>query len=329
MCVECKKELERLINEEYKRRNPDIKFVQNFELSTSFDYFRDNEILYLTIKKVAGYMQKDAGAFDSWALVIKNWVKGISKIVLKWERPEDINNLHYQRFLYRLQKSTTVYNHWLEIDKICKPLLDDLFIKPANQYVVNVPLKDAQKNAQNPEAKIERIFVKCHNDILTTAANMDNKLLYNQLPVGLFKSCIAKANRIFPSSNAMIDIWGLNKGKKELHIFELKEPYENSVGIYSELFFYSMFEKDIINGNFIYKNRNRIKCFRGICDFLNSGHKSIRAHFLATKLHPLIDSEMMNLINKALKKYNIQFDFIRYLIDSNDQKRIVECKIEY
>lgn len=318
MCVDCRTELIKLIKEELTAGG---KVSSHVNLSTEFDYFRCNNILYLTIKNVKENMQKDGGAFDSWALVIKNWVSDIDKIILKWDKPENTKDPHYQRFLYRVEKATEVYE-WLEVEGSCKPLLDDLLIKSGHRFVVNVPISEAQENAAKEEAKVERMFVNCYNQTLANAANIDNTTLHNQLPVGLFKDDIADANRIFPSSNAMIDIWGLNKDKTELHIFELKEPNKYPVGIYSELFFYSMFEKDIINEKFIYKDKDKIKDYRGINELIKSNCKSLKAHFLTTKLHPLIDSKMINLINNALKSKNIQFDYIKYHMNENQEIEI-------
>lgn len=313
MFLDCKDELENLINNEYKKRYPDINRKSKLILPTSYGYIRNNDILYLTVKEVAKNMQNDSNAFDSWALAIKYWVPSIKKVVLKWDRYEDKNEGNYQRFLYRVKKATEVYHQWLEVDNSCKPYLDDSLIKPEGEYLVNAPSYIFQEVATRTEAKIERMFIASYNDVLANAVDMDNNLLYNQLPVGLFKDEIADQNAIFSSGKA--DIWGLSYDKKELHIFELKKPGASPMGIYSELFFYAMFEKDIIDRKFIYKDKDKIKCYRGICELIKLEHETIKAHFLATKVHPLIDSGMVDMINEALKPYDIQFDYIRYNID--------------
>ena len=319
MCIECRIKLDKLIKEKYKQNNFGKRYPFNKVLTTGFDYCRDDKILYMTIKNVIANMQNYCGAFDSWALIIKNWVSEIDRIILVWERPENINNPHYQRFLYRVQKATEIFN-WMEVEEECKPLLDDLRIKPDKEYVVNVPLREVKANVNNKEGIIERMFVKCHNNTLATAIGMDNNILYNQLPVGLFKNNIATANEILPGGNAMIDLWGLNIEERELHIFEIKAPNKDPIGIYSELFFYAMFEKDIINKKFIYKNISTIKDYRGIHYYLNIKHKRaevkyIRAHFLVTKLHPLMDEKLMETINDALNGSDIKFDCIYYHLD--------------
>lgn len=300
----------------------ELKHLMNAELSSYYKYEKCGNVLYLTIKKVTANMQYNCGAFDSWAVAIKHRMDIFKKIILRWQRAEDITDYDYQRFLYRVDKATKVYE-WLEVDKECKCLLDDLLIKHGNMYVVNVPGDEAKENANRPEAKTERMFVKYSNEILASAAEIDNTVLYNQLPVGLFKDEVIAKNRIWKGA---LDIWGLstnrNNNEKELHIFELKEPDAKlMMGIYSELFFYAMFEKDIIDGNFKYKDIDKIKNFRGICNLINSDCKSIKAHFLATKLHPLIDQELISKINDVLKSWNIQFDFIKY--------EDIKCKKEF
>lgn len=320
MSNECKEELEQLINEEYRSRYPEINRRNKLNLPGYYNYFVDNETLYLTINDVTANMYDDPGAFDSWALVIKNWVLGINNIKLRWKRPDNINDLHYQRFLYRVQKATEVFYQWLEVDDSCINLLDDLQIKSGNKYLVNVPKQEVQNKASNDEAKVERAFVNIFYDILANAVQMNDNSFYNQLPVGLFKNEIADSNAIFPSKNAMIDIWGLNPDKKELHIFELKkEDAKRKMGIYSELFFYTMFEKDIIDGNFVFPDN--VEPCRGICELMKLEHKSIKAHFLANKLHPLIDKNMMDIINEALEQYDIEFDFIKYNLDISCHKQ--------
>lgn len=322
MYVDCRKELEKAIKDEYKIRMQVQKYTP-YKLPTCYKYYRKNKDLYLTIEKVNANMQDNCGAFDSWSLVIKNWLTDIDRIILKWEKPEDTHNPNYQRFLYRVQKATQVYS-WLVVEESCIPLLEELMIKLQNQYVVNVPNKEAQENAANPEAKIERTFVNYYNVTLTNAVNIDNTILHNQLPVGLFKDRVAEENEIFPSKNAMVDIWGINQRDHELHLFELKKPDADPMGIYSELFFYTMFENDVIQGRFIYKDVNPTIKYRGINYLINSQRKSIKAHFLVAKLHPLMDKAMIDLINASLKAYDIEFDYIKYVIDSNNI--VTNCK---
>ncbi|GKU29297.1 hypothetical protein [Clostridium folliculivorans] len=325
MCVECKETLERLIREEFKKTDPEPNSKSGIKLPSSFEYLRNNGSLYLKVKEAAGKMQDDCGAFDSWALAIKNWVPEINEIILKWEKPQNILDSNYQRFLYRVEKSTEIFD-WLKVDITCKNLLQDLVIKKDLVYLVNEPTQDEKKDAEKGEATYERLFMHDYKDILANAVGMTNSIFHNQLPCGVFKDRIDSENRIMIG---FIDIWGLNEEAKVFNLFELKKPDENPISIISEAFFYAMVRKSILDKQFEYEDKPRLKNFRGIIDLISSKHDHINVHLLASKLHPLIDSKMLVLINGALKKYNINFDFIIYSIDPKDTLQITECKRKY
>lgn len=333
MYTQCKEEVERLIKEklerftkeEFKKGNLQLKSNSSIKLPSSFEYFRDNRSLYLKIKEATGKMQDDCGAFDSWAIAIKNWVPEIDEIILKWEEPQNILELNYQKFLYRVEKLTEIFD-WLKLDVTAKALLQHLVIKKDVVYLVNEPTREEKKDAEKSEATYERLFMRDYKDILANVVGMTNNIFHNQLPCGVFNDKVELKNRIMIG---FIDIWGLNKEDKVFNLFELKKPDENPISIISEAFFYAMVRKSILDEKFTYEDKPRVKNFRGIIDLINSKHDHINVHLLESKLHPLIDPAMLTLMNDALKKYNISFDFIRYSVDPSDPLHITECKREY
>lgn len=297
-------------------------------LPNSYDYGISGGSLHLKIKNANMNMQKDPGAFDAWALAIKRWTS-IKKIMLSWEKPAS-KHPNYQRFLYRVKKSTSIYD-WLEVDKGFEHLLDDFSIKDSGKYVVNLPTEEASEEAKDTEARRELIFTRDNNQELAKIAGMDQEKLYRQLPVGVFKEKVSEGNAIFSGKAATIDLWGLNESEKELHLFELKakniasKSGNKPMGIYSQLFFYTMIQDDLIKGLFKSENprNSNYRGFKYLTDYGYKNIKSIKSHFLVDEIHPLIDNELIYLINEAFKTKdkNIKFDIIKYELDESNKFR--------
>jgi hypothetical protein len=293
-------------------KNASIKLPQNISF---FIEKEDVVIIELNKKSVCKNMQDDEAAFESWALALKGWLDYINKIKLEWERPDNIKDGHYQRFLYRVNKFREIFK-WFSVASASSEFLKDSLVTYGEKYIVNFPKNKAVENVRSREAYYEHIFLGKYQSLLAGKADIDN--IYNQLPVGLFKDCISKETSLFTGGKSAIDIWGTNKEKNKLSIFELKAPGVRKIGILSELFFYAMFEYDVLNKQFIYKtNCNEKENIRGLEELLNvinSGAKKIEAYTLTTILHPLIDENILELINNSLKVANkdIKFGYIIY-----------------
>ena len=67
----------------------------------------DTAHLHLPMSAVIGNMQSNAGAFESWCLALRRWCD--ARVSLSWELPGDRGNLHYERFLYRLQRFDSLF----------------------------------------------------------------------------------------------------------------------------------------------------------------------------------------------------------------------------
>lgn len=282
-----------------KRRN--IKIPKGI----TFNIEGDSVKMKLSEKAVSSNMQNDDGAFEGWALVLKRW-GNYKNVIVSWEKPDLIANGHYQRFLFRLKHFSQDFNKWFSIDKDCQLFLDDLKLKQAEKYLLNIPSKRGDKVSPNPEAILEDRFV--NNDLRESLMNISNAVsVYRQLPVGVFENKVSKSASIFTGGKSAIDIWGFNK-ENELLVFELKADNNEKVGIISELYFYvcvlqMVRTQAFKHENCIAENEHLLKI---------PATKKIKAYFLSPTLHPLVDKEILVLLNEVvpdeINYHYIQFD---------------------
>lgn len=270
-----------------------------------FNIVGDTAIMKLSSNAVSSNMQKDDGAFEGWALVLKRWGK-YQNIIISWDKPNLIDNGHYQRFLFRLKHFSQDFNSWFSIERDCQTFLDDLKIKQAEKYLLNIQSKRGDKVSPNPEADLEDRFV--NKDLREPLMNISNATsLYRQLPVGVFENKVSKSTSIFTGGKSAIDIWGFNK-ENELLVFELKADNNEKVGIISELYFYvcvlqSVRTQIFKHENCLDKNEHLLKI---------PPTKKIKAYFLSPTLHPLVDKKLLGLLNEVapdeISYHYIQFD---------------------
>ena len=295
------------IQEKIKREYLLYNIRRNIKIPTgiNFSIVSDTVKMKLSEKAVCSNMQRDDGAFEGWALVLKRW-GNYQKIIISWDEPDIIANGHYQRFLFRLKHFNQDFNSWFSIDKDCQILLDDLKIKQIGKYLLNSPSKRGDKVSQNPEAQLEDRFV--NKDLRESLMNISNATsLYRQLPVGVFEKIVSKNTSIFTGGKSAIDIWGFNKSN-ELIVFELKAENNEKVGIISELYFYvcvlQMLRKKI------FKHEKYLDKHKHLLEI--PATKKIKGYFLSPTLHPLVDRKMIELLNEArpdeISYHYIQFD---------------------
>lgn len=281
-----------------KRRN--IKIPSGIHLSIEGDTVK----MKLSINAVSSNMQKDDGAFEGWALVLKRWGK-YQNVVISWDKPDLIDKGHYQRFLFRLNQFSQDFNSWFSIDKDCRILLDDLKIKKEIKYLLNIPRNRGDKVSPNPEAVLEDRFV--NGDLRDALMSISNAVsVYRQLPVGVFENRVSKSASIFTGGKSAIDIWGFNKSN-ELLVFELKADGNEKVGIISELYFYvcvlQMVRKQI------FKHENCLDENKHLLEIPVT--KKIKAYCLSPTLHPLVDKEILKLLNEVSPD-EISYHYIQF-----------------
>ena len=318
-------------------RDKDIKkeFNVKFPSSLSLELDDDRKMITLNMESAdAAYanMQENKAAFEGWLLLLKYGpkFKNIShyKYTLNWENPkcmDKTDKCHYQRFLYRVYKFSNIFE-WFTIDK---KLLGDSKIHwvaekdiKSNRYIMNVADKDRPKNNKNDsensfilsEHDLEVLFVWKYSEYIKEITGSD--YMSRQWPVGLFlnKKEDTENASIFTGKHSAIDIWGISKDRKTINIIELKKYKNETMGILSELFFYTMVVKDLLTGEFIFVDQKKyINDVNIVKNALNE-IECINAFTLTTKLHPEILKEIFDSVNKneKIKKMNIHFESINY-----------------
>ena len=142
---------------------------------------------------------------------------------------------------------------------------------------------------KKPEAVLERKLVELWEK---TCPVTDE-----QLPVGLFRNGkVSKENTLTPRGASQIDLWQLDNDT--MRIYELKVKGNEAIGIISELMFYVCTIKNIVDGLIKYPDVSNVKSYRHFKDFVNAvtnkDIKSVIGYFTAPRLHPLLESPMLN-----------------------------------
>lgn len=240
----------------------------------------EDTIIFIPSDCVCENMQTNVSAFEGWATAIYRWC-GVQRIILEWEAPNNTNNCHYQRFLFRVEQFHKAYA-WFEIPDKCKLLLKDLRIREGGVYVVNAAKSDRTTTVpRSKEAKLEMELYK-NPDFLVKKTGA--KFIERQLPVGLFENNVTTKNSIFTGKKSAVDLWGMDENGNLL-LFELKAAGNKQIGIISELFFYIAFMDNVRNGKF--KHPANLK------------FNNIQACFVAPELHQLIDDKLITILNQS------------------------------
>lgn len=247
--------------------------------------------IYMPLECLTSNMQDDSNAFEGWSVILKRW-GGYSEVELEWENPNEINNGHYQRFLFRVKEFSNAYD-WFSISSSNTDFQHDLLVNASSTYYCNQPSDKRlkQDHVKGKEAQLEHKFVEgeLHKELMQM---VHASFIERQLPVGLFKDKVSNETSIFTGGKSAIDLWGIDNDN-DLLIFELKAENNKKVGIISELFFYISFMKNIQEGLFKYEQTT---------DILNQvvETKNIKAFFLSPELHPLIDEKVLEILNNSL-----------------------------
>lgn len=260
--------------------------IKSLRLPSTIDFSVKEKTLYIIVNKGSGMnMQENSSSFEGWAACLKfNLPELIEEVNINWDINTVTRNLHYNRFLYRVWKFINTYP-WAKCNN------KDVVGFNTADWVINYPKQEAKEKAENPEAKLERVFISSHE------SHYD--CICNQLPVGLFKKEVRRDTRVTPGQNSQIDIWAIRK--ETLNIFELKVDTNRSVGIISELMFYVNVMSDLSNGLIKFYGETKIRNFDKLYKSINE-HKIniILGHFLTNNLHPLITPCVLRGLNTSL-----------------------------
>lgn len=287
---------------ETKVKNKAIRFPSAFKI---FDLGSNSLEIHADRKSITTNMQTNVNAIDSWAIILSRWLG--KKIVITWSIPSkqsDDMDLHYRRFLYRLENLPITKEIVLsdkmnaEIQKYSVyQIKEKLLINYGDPELRNAPYNQTQLKTENDF----ELFFYNHPDSLSKISSFEN--VFRQFPVGLFKKSAEKDNELFPARSAAIDI--LLEDKNKIIVVELKRPGNKSVGVISELLFYCYFIRDAIKGNFHFSAENpfswNVNNVSG-CLLLNEN-----------ELHPLIDQKILDYVGRDILKSGlpIQSHFYR------------------
>lgn len=280
------------------RNNTSIKLPSSLTMSIENGYLTIEISSCETVKN----MQTDSAAFEGWALVLKNWIKDINKVILKWDCVSENcltgnKTQHYQRFLYRAKRFSDAYS-WVNIHPDNQSSLDKLIIDSCDKIVLNSPSKprprnfDVKKNWEDySESQLEE-FILSNDDAKNRFYNNFNLTRAdNQLPVGVFKGEVRNSNKIFTGGKSAIDIWGINI-ENVFCIFELKKSGNTKVGALSEMLFYSYVIQDVVNRKIEISPK-----FKHYGEVLKC--KKVKCYLLAPHTHPLINQDVFTLLNRT------------------------------
>ena len=256
-----------------------------------------NLVLALSKKGLKANMQENGSAFESWAIALKYYLSDrIKTVTIDWEQMPsgDDNNLHFNRFVYRLSKFVQTFEWALSAKPI--PQIPSMLVCnfPNNKAA------EAKEHDVGSEGWIECKYVEKYRK--------KYDVMNHQLPVGIFHDKVSRHTHYTTGQKSAIDIWAIKDNN--LFIFELKKPDNNVLGVISELMFYTNIFQDIMSHRILYQHDAKLqvaikKNYRGFRDLYgsyNSGNiKSINAIILADTIHPLIKPELIDFINNSAR----------------------------
>jgi hypothetical protein len=162
-----------------------------------------------------------------------------------------IGETKLNRFLYRVMRFREQYE-WFELeDKLGKSVDDFKSYISKGVFTNNIGAGKANKSVgDTPENYVEGVLAekgKLKEIITNVDVDIDigDNNVNRQLPVGLFADKVTKTETpIFTHGHSAIDLWTWNGD--EFYVVELKAHNNNTLEIFSEIFFYTNFIRDLL-----------------------------------------------------------------------------------
>lgn len=270
---------------------------------------------------VEANMQDDPSAFEGWSLALKRWLPNeVAQVELSWAFEGNAADPHYQRFLFRAQQFRLIFPAWFSVASANACEMATLKTGTAGPYIVSAAKQERETlmehrcacmaEALGNEHKLE-CFIKDNPKPLMAILGLSQ--LDRQYPVGIFAGSVGKGNEVFPRGHSAIDLWGTSK--TDLFLFELKAEGNVSMGIMSELFFYSYVVEGIQQGRYNHKT----------ADVRITSTNAVRAYILAPDWHPLIDEKLLSMVNAAFSRSGqcIGFGAVKIVPEEVEKYRVV------
>lgn len=305
-------------NDEIELELRRLKSNNHLKLTSRMDYTIVGKVLTLTLNYPYSNMQSNEAAFEAWAIVLKSaFGDDINKVSLDFGHfasdPKKIG--HFHRLLWRIYNFDQMFD-WFEMGNVEQAVTD--FVNHDFQQVrINKPsVNRGVVTGSNGERKVESLFVDKTKPYFAQLCKLINAdFLVNQIPVGLFKGEVITDNHIFTHGASAIDIVGF-EDKSTLHLIELKKGDNDDLGIISEFLLYAFIMRGVFMHNTItYPDLDFPTDFRDYAEIIrNRSVKLIKGHLLYEKIHPLIDHDAIDLLNKGLEP-TMSVDRIAYDYD--------------
>jgi len=263
----------------------------------------NNGICSLTLLKnrvCSKNMQEVFNCFEGWALTARISLEEQVKVQLCLD--ENIGEVdyfksgHLNRFLYRAMKFKEQYD-WFMLSDDLQAAVDAfrVFLQDGT-FTNNIPTGEADENT-HPES-MEEARLATGNILqkeLEGQLEIGNGAVYRQLPIGLFKNDVSKATSVFTRGKSAIDLWSIKDNT--LLIYELKTE-NKMLGIITEIFFYCNLMADFVLNDTTFK-LNQKSGDRGYNILCQTSIRDIKGVLLADEYHPLVNDEMLSLMNQA------------------------------
>ncbi|MBR1946252.1 MAG: hypothetical protein IJ846_08190 [Alphaproteobacteria bacterium] len=271
-------------------------------------------------------MQDNSACFEGWAIGLKAWDenKKIDKIYLDvdGDLPEFNKEFkekdkkiklsgHYGRFLYRALRFSEQYSWFLLSENVRYAVnnFEDFLTDKKGKLLNNCPSKSQAKTSPSHiESIVEEMLANKKNVFYKAVGQSLETNVFRQLPVGLFEEIKQKGKEVFPSNKAAVDLWTIDGDI--VRIVELKAA-NPMVGVITEIFFYTNFISDLLNGIFAFNKENGNKS-RGYNELKNSKGKKVQGVMLADSFASLITKKVVNVLNDNGRK---DLDYIKASYD--------------
>lgn len=214
----------------------------------------DHATIMLAPVAVAGHMSTNASAFEGWSLALRRWGNA-QTVTIDWPPlsradvtgSERKHRLHYQRFLYRVDRFVSLFDDWFRVAN-AGLLFDSEIISGTGPFYLNRQGDTEHPLGKgSPEDTLERSLLNDSTLLRRHLSISDAATPDRQIPVGLFSTPTpTEKSRIFP--NGYIDFACVDR--TTLWVFELKAGSNNPVGTLSELLFYTSIMRDVVEKRF-------------------------------------------------------------------------------
>ena len=286
-------------------------------------------------RAIVANMQSNAASFEAWSLILRVWCD-VEKVTLAWESPNDANDPHYQRLLYRADRFRSLFPDWFSVayDRLnaeskfrpdgLSPLLLNLPSK-ARPTHEDYLAKDASRKL-GEESLLE--LELCRSREFEKHYHLDKGRVERQIPVGLFRGAIAHGARVFTGGKSAIDLIGMSGST--LWLFELKAGRNIPAGIILRAI--SSMRRSCATrarpGRSVSPHREPKDLHVSSRDL--SECENIEAVMLGEALHPLVERpEIVTLLNEAVSKHwkgKTGYPGVRFSVDRIVSRKPLEIR---